>query len=237
LRKSTFFTLAFYVFSAWIYSEVYIWSRSSKSRLGFTDAGRAHERFKLNERPFFLRFLFVVLAITQAAIHLWDDYDLIQVPSMKPKQVREDKDTTTAASVRGLPKPRQVLVKQLPNMVGMAGYITGTALSLGTAAYFVGPRSTVWDYYYSFSRLVISLAKTSKPTGLAPFLPLVFGFFTEGMLLVFLWQVVNKAFDLYITQEPLKNDLPITTDSRDPNGTLLNGLRSKKEAVKVSWIP
>jgi nucleoporin NDC1 len=62
----------------------------------------------------------------------------------------------------------------------------------------------------------------------------VFGFLVEGTLLVALWQFVNTAFDLYIAQEPLKSNQPITSESKDPNGTLLNGLKSKKEAVKVS---
>jgi nucleoporin NDC1 len=59
-------------------------------------------------------------------------------------------------------------------------------------------------------------------------------FLVEGTLLVVLWEFINKAFDLYIAQEPLKNDQPITSDSKDPNGTLLNGIKSKKDANKVS---
>jgi nucleoporin NDC1 len=94
----------------------------------------------------------------------------------------------------------------------------------------------LWDYYYSFGRSFISLAKTAKPTGLAPFAPLVAKFVVEGTLLVLLWEFANKAFDLYIAQEPLKNDKPITDDSKDPNGTLLNGLKAVKRAVKV-WGP
>lgn len=58
-------------------------------------------------------------------------------------------------------------------------------------------------------------------------------FITEGTLLVVLWEFVNKTFDVYIAQEPLKNDLPITNDSTDPNGSLLNGLKSKKDTVRV----
>jgi len=62
---------------------------------------------------------------------------------------------------------------------------------------------------------------------------LVAQFAAEGTLLVLLWEFVNKAFDVYIAQEPLKNNKPITSDSKDPNGTLLNGLKSKKETAKV----
>jgi nucleoporin NDC1 len=225
-------TLAFYSFSAWLYGEVYIWSRTSESKLGFTDIGRAYERVKLNERPLYLRMLFLVLAVVQTTVHLWDDYDSIQVPAMKPKKDRNDAAVPLA---RGTPNPRKVLFSKLPSMITTSAILTTGAWVLGTLFYFVGPRHLIWDYYYSFSRYVISLSKGSKPTGVAPFLPLVFGFVVEGTLLVVLWQFVNKAFDLYIAQEPLKNDQPITNDSKDPNGTLLNGLKSKKEAVKVRW--
>jgi nucleoporin NDC1 len=230
-RKATLFTLAFYLFSAWLFGEVYIWSRPSSSKLGFTDLGRAHDRMKLNERPFYIRYMFMALAVAQTIVHLWDDYDSIEVPAMKPKKDREE--TTAAASTQGARKPRTVLFnKVIPTLV-TSGVITLAAFVFGTLFYFVGPRHLIWDYYYSFSRYFISLSKTSKPTGVAPFMPLTGGFLIAGTSLVFLWQFVNKAFDLYIALEPLKNGQPISSDSKDPNGTLLNGMKSKKDAVKV----
>jgi nucleoporin NDC1 len=154
---------------------------------------------------------------------------------MKPKKSADD--ATVASPVRRTSKPRQILFAKLPSMVATSGTLSVTSLLVGTIFYFIGPRSLIWDYYYSFNRYFISLSKTSRPTGLAPFMPLVFGFAAEGTLLVLLWQFVNRAFDLYIAQEPLKNDQPITADSKDPNGTLLNGLKSKKDAVRVSLRP
>ncbi|KAH6639458.1 nucleoporin protein Ndc1-Nup [Boeremia exigua] len=231
LRKNTILTLAFYTFSAWLYSEIYTWSRTEKDRLNITELGRAHERLKLNERPLYLRFLFMMLAAAQTGVHLWSDYDRIDVPAMQPKQLGGAVETD--APVKRGPKPRVVLVKQLQPM-----FVTAASLALlvtisGTIFYFIGPRHLLWEYYYSFSRNFISLSKTSKPTGLAPFAPLVSKFAMEGTLLVLLWEFVNKAFDLYIAQEPLKYNKPITGDSKDPNGTLLNGLKSNKEATKA----
>lgn len=229
LRKSTLLTLVFYAFSAWLYSEVYIWSRTAQSKLGFTDIGRAHERLKLNERPVFLRFLFLVLSVIQTAFHLWEDYDAIDVPALKPKKSSDDATGPRRTSAR----PRQILWKKIASIAATSGTISATALIAGTFVYFIGPRHLMWEYYYNFSRSFISLSKTFKPTGVAPFLPLVWSFIVEATLLVALWQFVNKAFDVYIAQEPLKNNRPITSDSKDPNGTLLNGLKSKKDAVKV----
>lgn len=233
LRKSSLFTLIFYSFSAWLYSEIYIWSRSSESKLGFTDAGRAHERLKLNERPLYLRYLFMVLAFAQTILHLKDDYDSIDVPALRPRTDRQDKDVASTTPLRNSPKPRLVLLKNMPNILTTSGIISVVSFIVGSFVYLLGPRIIIWDYYYSFSRSFISLSKTSRPTGLAPFIPLCLGFITEGSLLVLLWQFVNRAFDLYIAQEPLKNTKPITSESKDPNGTLLNGLKSKKDAVKV----
>lgn len=231
LRVDTIRTLAFYIFSAWLYNEVYTWSRTEKSRLNFTELGRAHERLKLNERPLYLRYLFVALAVAQAIVHLWRDYDRIDVTAMQPKKLGDESSTET--TVKRGPKPRSVLWNQMTPM-----FVTAAVLSLfvavaGSILYFFGPRQMLWDYYYNFSRNFISLAKTSKPTGVAPFAPLVAMFVVEGTLLVLLWEFSNKAFDLYIAQEPFKNNRPITSDSKDPNGTLLNGLKSKKDAVKV----
>ncbi|UPX16834.1 uncharacterized protein EKO05_0007217 [Ascochyta rabiei] len=231
-RKNTIVTFIFYAFSAWLYNEVYTWSRTAEDRLNFTELGRAHERLKLNERPLYLRFLFLALAFAQTGVHLWNDYDRIHVPAMQPR-TPGGQDAAAETPVRRGPKPRMVLLKQLQPMSITSLRLALLVAAVGSVSYFAGPRYLIWEYYYSFSRYFISLSKTSKPTGLAPFAPLVAKFVTEGTFLVLLWEFVNKAFDLYIAQEPLKNNKPITSDSKDPNGTLLNGLKSNKDANKA----
>lgn len=178
-----------------------------------------------------MRYLFLVLAVAQSVLHLWDDYDSIDVPALKPK--KDGDESATIMVSQAASNPRVVLGKKLPSIFATSGTISAITLVVGSFLYFVGPRHLVWDYYYSFNRYWISLSKTSKPTGVAPFMPLIWSFLVEGTLLVALWQFVNKAFDLYIAQDPLKNGQPITSDSQDPNGSLLNGLKSKKDAVKV----
>lgn len=231
VRTSTLLTLAFYAFSAWLYNEVYVWSRPGSSRLAYTDYGRAHERLKLNERPLYLRYLFLSLALVQAVLHLYNDHDNIALPAMAPRTTAHQ-DASAAARVRA-PKPRRILVNKLPKMVALSAMTASSVALAATVLYFAGLRQLLWDYHYNFSRYFISLAKTSRPTGLAPYLPLAASFVVEGTLLVLLWAFVNEAFSLYIAQEPLKHDTPITSDSNDPNGTLLNGLKSKKDTVKV----
>ena len=37
-----------------------------------------------------------------------------------------------------------------------------------------------------------------------------------------------------MAKAPLKNGQPLTFEAKDPNGSLLNGLKSKKPSIKVS---
>lgn len=64
---------------------------------------------------------------------------------------------------------------------------------------------------------------------------LIFRSLVSGFLLLLLWRVSNLAFDIYAAQEPLKRGQPISQDSKDPNGALINGLQSKKSLVKVRY--
>ena len=55
----------------------------------------------------------------------------------------------------------------------------------------------------------------------------------SGFLLLLIWEISNAVFGAYVAQEPLKNGNPLSNDSGDPNGSLLNGLKSKNEVIKV----
>jgi len=79
---------------------------------------------------------------------------------------------------------------------------------------------------------IFSLAKTSRPSSNPALAELWARFVVEGFLLLLLWQFINIAFDAYFAQEPLKKERPITDDSKDPNGSLLNGLKAKKEVPR-----
>lgn len=235
LRKATFATIVFYAASAWFYGEIYIYSRTPKARLLYTEPGKLHERIKLNERPVYLRCLFISLAVIQAIVHLWKDYDKIEIPVMKPKKERKEEAPAATPPPRST-NPRQVLVQKVRTMATNAGTIALATFFIGSIFYFIGLRQLIWKWHYWFARHLIALGKNSKPTGLPPFMSLALMFVSEGTLLALLWQFTNTAFDLYITQEPLKKAKPITSDSKDPNGSLLNGLKSKKADVKVCFV-
>ncbi|KAF2117664.1 nucleoporin protein Ndc1-Nup [Lophiotrema nucula] len=228
-RKATFVTLAAYMCSAWLYCEIYIASRPYKNRLGFTDPGKLHERIRLNERPLFLRFLFLSVAVIQSGYHLWKDYDRIQLGAVKPKQ--DKREGAPASSVKD---PKSELFNQKRLTTSVFGSLN-TALVAFVAGFFVyygGLRYLLWEWHARIARFYFTFGKSAKPTGVSPFVELLAMFASEGPLLAFLWSFVNAAFDLYMAQEPLKAGQPLTSDSKDPNGSLLNGMKSKKEQVK-----
>jgi nucleoporin NDC1 len=221
--RSSLTTVVVYAASAFLYGEVYIWSRAGKAQLGMTVEGLYHERIRLNERPLFLRSLFVSQGVIQAVIHVARNKDCVPIP--------------VAQSTR---RKRTHLQRKLVGIVAEGGMLAILTLLLGSLAYFLGLRQFVWSWWYSVAQNVYSLAKTSKPSGLVPFMPLLVRFLIQSTILSCIWQFSNQTFDSFMAQAPLKNGKPITTDSKDPNGSLLNGLRMKKEEAKVCrelWLP
>jgi nucleoporin NDC1 len=57
-----------------------------------------------------------------------------------------------------------------------------------------------------------------------------------GTLICLLWSFSNAAFSFWLAKEPIKNGQPLTTESKDPNGSLLNGLKSKKPRISVITV-
>lgn len=51
--------------------------------------------------------------------------------------------------------------------------------------------------------------------------------------MVLTWELTSALFITYLNQQPTKNGLPLSASSKDPNGTLLNGLRAKRDVVKT----
>ncbi|KAF2013697.1 hypothetical protein BU24DRAFT_244152 [Aaosphaeria arxii CBS 175.79] len=219
-KKSTFLTFALYSFSAWVYSEIYIWTQSQHGRLQFTvDQGRFTERIKLNERPVYLRFMFVILGCIQTIVHLWADYDQIRIPVKRTEQT-------------GKTNILQLMRANLVLMFSRSIILAASAFPIATVLYYLVGRDPLWRLHFFLVQFFVSLSRNAKPSGVAPFMSLAVIYLIEGTLVTFLWQYTNFIFSSYINREPLKKELPITNDSKDPNGSLLNGLKSKKDAVK-----
>ena len=115
------------------------------------------------------------------------------------------------------------------------------AITQALAAAIVDPfvymlflRSSAWGWSLSFARVFWNVLADAEPPRLPPFhFRILARSLSAGAMLLFLWKFSNAAFSIYVASRPLKKGKPLTNDSKDPNGTLLTGLKSKKEAVRV----
>lgn len=57
-----------------------------------------------------------------------------------------------------------------------------------------------------------------------------------GILVFMLWVVGNVVFIVFMVKEFFKNGKVLIFELKDFNGSLFNGLKSKKNIVKVSFL-
>lgn len=165
----------------------------------------------------------LILAAFQTLIHLYDDYDRVKVERLIASQTKESKESYTAKLVNLLPQwAYKVGIDLLATFVGPLIY------------HFTWMRWIAWACARFLARQIWSIPRDSEPPWLPPYSLSLLGItFWASFLLMTLWDTCNTAFTLKMGEEPLKNERPLTNDAQDPNGSLLNGLKSKKEIVRV----
>ncbi|KAJ9354270.1 hypothetical protein DTO027B9_4896 [Paecilomyces variotii] len=223
-------TFGWYFFSAWWFSEVYVWSSSSDADLGWVKPGRHNERATLNERPIYLHISHILLAVLQSLIHLYTDIDRIDVPVAK--RTPETKDYKTHPVV---PVVRRIQ-RALPQIVVDSFAWSSIMTVAGPVIYMLFLRRTAWSYTLSFAKLFWNFPRSAAdPPGLIPplHITLLWRCLTSGALLILLWRTSNLFFTAFIAQGPMKRGQTLTAEVKDPNGSLLNGLKAKKEVVKT----
>lgn len=226
-RLNTVQTLAWYLFSAWWFSEVYMWSVPESANLGWVAAGKAWERKRLNERPIYLRSVFFMLAVLQSGLHLYYNYDSVALPVMQAK--------TDASS--GQPPKQELPVLQLKVLLPSLSREIGTRATgmaiLGPVVYALFIRRAAWSCSLYFAALLWDVP-ASQLSYIPPYhYSLILRSLTSGALLITLWEFSNAIFSAYLTLEPMKREQPLTGESKDPNASLLNGLKAKREVIRT----
>lgn len=230
--------LAWYLYSAFFFGEVYIWSRGQSGNLGWVDQGGKYERPRLNENPILLRTLYGWLAVVQTVFHLYYDYDAT------PILEKEGKKTIAA----GGQQPGSTAVARLretgPRTLRWSfNVMIGATVSV-IPLYYLFMRRAAWSWAYFVGRTFFGLNKDSPPSGLMHVAGLLWQAVTSSLLLVVLWETSNAVFTVYVSEPPLKKENPLTSEvkdnagvviskSEDPNGSLVTGLKSKKEIPKT----
>ncbi|KKA23921.1 Nuclear envelope protein [Rasamsonia emersonii CBS 393.64] len=219
-------TLGWYLFSAWWFSEIYVWSAPQTADLGWVKPGRPNERTTLNERPIYLHCYHLLLAIMQAAIHLYSDCDRLDIPVAKRTREAEDQRTHPVDSV--VKRIQQAVIKSV-----FDSFTRGVLMAVASPfIYMLFLRHTAWSYTLYFAKLFWNFPRAAAaPPGRIP--SAIYSLFPKqvvsGACLVFLWQTSNVFFTVFIAQEPLKRGQPLTTETKDPTGSLINGLKARKE--------
>ncbi|KAL9617173.1 MAG: hypothetical protein Q9160_008027 [Pyrenula sp. 1 TL-2023] len=223
-------TFFWYTISAWWFSEVYIWSVEG-ANLGWVNIINKRD-YELNERPIYLRATLIMVAFVQAFRHLYHDYDGLLIPISRSQSASGDHLThpidPIADQIKSGPKVRDVVLLG----AGKVAFLTAIALP------FIYPfvfRSIFWSFHLMFAKIMYRISRSSEhPSTYPPANPyMIFRTAVVGFLLLSSWEIASLLFTAFLVQEPLKKGQPISTTTRDPNGTLLSGLKAKKEVVKT----
>ncbi|AEO61977.1 hypothetical protein MYCTH_2312823 [Thermothelomyces thermophilus ATCC 42464] len=225
-RLETLETLLTYMTSAFIFSFIYLWSLSDRSGLEFITYFTA-ERARLNEKPLFLVSHLVLLGVYQGLLHLYKDVDRLSLGVARPQNgEKKPEDGDAALQVRRFKD-------QLPAMLVSTINQAVVGLMISVAVYPITVRGSIWKTTMVLLRPLYNLPRSNMLPSSLPFsIPTLFRCFLVSLLLMFAWNTANTAFSLFLVKHPLKNGKPLTSDSKDPNGSLLNGLKNKKLSIK-----
>ena len=168
-----------------------------------------------------------MLATLQSIIHLYYDYDKVPLPIIPNKTQSGPGQTPEKKS------PVTQLKEGLP-LLGRNVVIRTACMSIfGPILYALFIRSAAWKWSL-YVAAVLWDVPSSRLSYIPPYhISLIVRSFTSGSLLLLLWEISNKVFSAYVALEPLKKGQPLTNESKDPNGTLLAGLQSKREVPRV----
>jgi len=244
LAPSTYITFAWYSISALLFAEIYVWAQPMDSKLSVIKYSRARTSYsngstgaRLNERAIAFRSLFVMLGVIQSLIHLFSDRDRVPTPIRKVTL-----DAKAGPAITVVDPPLTLIRQAAPGIVTRLVWTAAVSPVTAFILYFFTPvRAIAWNVSFDVLRWVYFLPPEQRDiyTGFAPILPFYVAALTQTTLLLLLWEITNAAFSAYIAQPPLRRDQPLTSDTKngkatDPNGSLISGLKSKKEFAQAS---
>lgn len=167
------------------------------------------------------------LAVVQSAVHLYHDYAGVDIPVQATSLEPNDPNPTPARSPFA-----QIWDMKLKIFLKGTMRVLGTVV-VGSFMYYFFIRQTAYKIAFALAKPFFHLPKTAKPGSIASLGDLAGRFILHGSILLCIWEFANAVFSTYVALGPLKKDRPITDDSKDPNGTLLNGLKSRKNVHRT----
>ncbi|KAI1084529.1 nucleoporin protein Ndc1-Nup [Whalleya microplaca] len=216
-------TVVTFAVSAWLFSQVYLFSVSESASLQWI-THHSGDRPRLNERAVFYTVNLVVLGIVQGILHVSLDNDRMLLGIVKPRREAVE-DAPPIDSWERLSEWAPVLVVRAATLsmaVGLFNYVV----------FYTFFRRYAWSWAMATFRLFYNLPKSNIPPSQAPWsVWMLQRSMLAGFLLCLLWYFGDMTFRLQLGKEPIKNNQPLSAESKDPNGSLLNGLKSKKPRI------
>ncbi|KAJ6441761.1 putative syntaxin-8B [Purpureocillium lavendulum] len=228
LSLQTYETGLWYGVSSSLFCPVFLFSMSDSANLRWITYFSG-DRARLNERPLFLACYLGACALMQTISHYRRDVDRLDLSlPTKPKAGEVGKKLGI------LPASFQTVLLQLPAVFGRSVRSAASSVFVAILLYHFLLRSFAWGWTLALLRPFYNLPRTSMlPPSWPIDLYLLGRCVYAGTLINFLWAAGNTAFSIFMVKEPLKNGNPLTSESKDPNGSLLNGLKSKKLSIQA----
>lgn len=168
-----------------------------------------------------------MLAILQSGLHLYHNYDSVTLPVTQAR---------TNSNAGQPPKREHPIFQIKATILDLIEdtFIRAAGMAvLGPIAYALFIRRAAWSCSLYFAALLWDVPP-SQLSYIPPYhYSLVLRSAFSGGLLIALWEFANAIFSAYLTQEPMKREQPLTSASKDPNASLLNGLQAKREVIRV----
>lgn len=225
-------TVFSYTLSAVMFSFIYRWSLPEEAGLNFVTYFLS-DRARLNEKAVYFTAHFFLLGIGQGLAHRWWDQGRIMLGIAKP---RKEEAATDAQPTPGT-RTNKVLEK-LPLILTQSINCAAVGFLATAILYPLFFRTFCWRISLMIFRPIYTLPKTNL---LPSSLPFSFSSVTRTLyasfLLELIWTTCTVAFSLFMVKGPKKNGKPLSSESKDPNGSLVNGLKVKKEAYRVRCTP
>ena len=171
-----------------------------------------------------------MLAILQSALHLYYNYDSVTLPVT---QIKKDANSGQPPSQEHPVIQVKALLFNLSKWIGIRA---ASMAILGPIIYPIFIRRAAWSFF-SYMAALLQDVPASQRSYLPPYhYSLIVRSFISSVCLSTLWDLSNAIFSAYLTQKPMKQEQPLTSSSKDPNASLLNGLKAKREILRVSSI-
>jgi nucleoporin NDC1 len=223
----TFKIVLGYLLSACWFGQVYIWLCSNG--LTWVTRGDRTSPDRLDERPIWFLAFFIVLGFVHAVKHVFFAQSTLHLPISDVLQP-QTKDQRT----RTVPDTWSYIQSHSYGMAIRSAAATIVATVLSPFVYTMVLRQPLWKAHLALAKLMFNLSRSdNRATGIPPVFGTLPTILYVGFWLGLAWEFAALSLLSYFKKPPVKNGLPWTSTGKDPNGSLLNGLKSRRELAKT----